>query len=194
MHFRRLGTPLLFLLLIAHGLLPGVSAAQPVDGYLVVLSAFEPELTRLLDQADIQRIEHIDGRRYHLGTLADNDVLLVLSGIGLGRAEGTTRAVLDAFPVASIVFSGIASGINPDLHIGDVTIPTRWTQHDVDPQNIPVINESYPRQDSNLDLRLRRPSLYPLELQGPIDVSHTRHTKRGFQPVGIFRPALRALS
>ena len=61
MHFRRLGTPLLFLLLITHGLLPGVSAAQPVDGYLVVMSAFEPELTRLLDQADIQRREHIDG-------------------------------------------------------------------------------------------------------------------------------------
>ncbi len=132
MHVRRLGAPLLFLLLIAHGLLPGVSAAQPVNGYLVVMSAFEPELTRLLDQADIQSIQHLDGRRYHLGTLAGNEVLLILSGIGLGRAEETTRAVLDAFPVASIVFSGIAGGINPDLHIGDVTIPTRWTQHDID--------------------------------------------------------------
>ena len=29
---------MLFLLLIAHGILPGLSAAQPVDGYLVVLA------------------------------------------------------------------------------------------------------------------------------------------------------------
>ena len=38
MHFRRLGATMSFLLLIAHGILPGLSAAQPVDGYLVVLA------------------------------------------------------------------------------------------------------------------------------------------------------------
>ena len=60
----------------------------------------------------------IGGRRYHVGTLAGNRVVLVLTGIGLGRAEETTRVLLDAFPVAGIVFSGIAGGINPDLGIG----------------------------------------------------------------------------
>jgi adenosylhomocysteine nucleosidase len=67
-----------------------------------------------------------------MGALAGNDVILLLSGIGLERAAATTRALLDSFPVSGIVFSGIAGGINPNLNIGDVTVPARWGHADGD--------------------------------------------------------------
>jgi adenosylhomocysteine nucleosidase len=61
-----------------------------------------------------------------MGRIERRDVLLLLSGIGLERAEATTVALLDSFNVSALVFSGIAGGINPNLNIGDVTIPARW--------------------------------------------------------------------
>jgi adenosylhomocysteine nucleosidase len=98
--------------------------------YLVVMSAYTPELTILLEETDVDTTRTIGETTYHIGTLADNEVVLVLSGIGLERAAATTRTLIDSFNVARIVFSGIAGGINPDLNIGDVTVPERWDQAD----------------------------------------------------------------
>jgi adenosylhomocysteine nucleosidase len=94
------------------------------------MSAFSPELSRLLDEADVQEIRTLDTCTCHIGRLADTDVILVLSGIGLEKAATTTQTVLDSFRVRGIVFSGIAGGINPNLNIGDVTVPARWGQAD----------------------------------------------------------------
>ena len=98
--------------------------------YLVVMSAYTPELTNLLEEADIDTTRVIDEVTYHIGALEGSDVILVLSGIGLERAEATTRTLIDSFSVAGIVFSGIAGGINPGLNIGDVTVPAQWGQAD----------------------------------------------------------------
>jgi adenosylhomocysteine nucleosidase len=98
--------------------------------YLVVMSAFAPELTRHLANTDIEDTCIIDGIPHYRGRLAGNNVILMLSGIGLERAAATTRALLDSLNVAGIVFSGIAGGINPDLKIGDVTVPLRWGRAD----------------------------------------------------------------
>jgi adenosylhomocysteine nucleosidase len=104
-----------------------------VTSYLVVMSAFPPELTRLLGEAHISDTLAVGGATCYVGALEGNDAILLLSGIGLERAAATTRAVLDTFAVTAIVFSGIAGGINPDLNIGDVTIPARWGRADGDP-------------------------------------------------------------
>lgn len=98
--------------------------------YLVIMSAFPPELTRLRSEAIINGTVVAGEATCYVGTLAGTDVVLLLSGVGLNRAAETTRAVFDSFDVAGLVFSGIAGGINPDLNIGDVTIPARWGHAD----------------------------------------------------------------
>ncbi len=40
-----------------------------------------------------------------------------------------TQLVLNRFRVTNIVFSGIAGGVNPSLHVGDVTVPAQWGQY-----------------------------------------------------------------
>jgi adenosylhomocysteine nucleosidase len=45
------------------------------------------------------------------------------------NATMNTQLVLNRFRVTSIVFSGIAGGVNPSLHVGDVTVPAQWGQY-----------------------------------------------------------------
>jgi adenosylhomocysteine nucleosidase len=41
----------------------------------------------------------------------------------------TAQAALDRFNARGILFSGIAGGVNPDLSIGDVTVPAQWGEY-----------------------------------------------------------------
>jgi adenosylhomocysteine nucleosidase len=93
---------------------------------IAVISAIAPEITALKAAATITRTEVINGRTHYIGRLAGRDVVMFLSGISMVNAAMTTQAMLDRFTISRIVFSGIAGGVNPDLRIGDVTVPARW--------------------------------------------------------------------
>jgi len=125
--------------LVISFLMPGCSSPlRPRNGAgepalpVIVMSAFPPELTNLKAATDLRDSCMVEGRRCYLGDLGGLDVILVLSGIGIERSAATTRALLDSFEVSAIVFSGIAGGVNPNLNIGDVTIPGRWGHADGD--------------------------------------------------------------
>ena len=109
---------------------PGVPDIQ-VDATprLAIISAFAPELEKLRREAQITNERVINGRRYYLGRLAEHDVVLLLSGVSMVNATMTTQSLLDHFAVSGIVFSGIAGGVNPGLHVGDVTVPADWGQY-----------------------------------------------------------------
>lgn len=93
---------------------------------IAVMSAFEPELTTLRASTRITSTRVVNGRTHYLGTLGGHDVVLMLSGISMVNAAMTTQAVLDRYRITSIVFSGIAGGVNPGLGVGDVTVPAQW--------------------------------------------------------------------
>lgn len=93
---------------------------------LAVISAFEAELEKLRAAATITDIRVVNGRSHYLGRLAGQDVVLLLSGYSMVNAAMTTQALLDHFSVRAIVFSGIAGGVNPELKVGDVTVPAQW--------------------------------------------------------------------
>jgi adenosylhomocysteine nucleosidase len=93
---------------------------------IAIVSAFEPELARLRAAADIAETRVVNGRTVHIGRLAGHDVVLLLSGVSVVNAAMTTQAVLDRLPVRTVVFSGIAGGVNPELSVGDVVVPARW--------------------------------------------------------------------
>jgi adenosylhomocysteine nucleosidase len=96
---------------------------------LVVMSAFEAELSQLRSQANITGSYVINGRTYYAGQLSGKDVVLVLSGVSMVNAAMTTQTALDHFHVTGIVFSGIAGGVNPNLNIGDVVVPAQWGEY-----------------------------------------------------------------
>jgi adenosylhomocysteine nucleosidase len=93
---------------------------------IAVISAFDAELAVLKAAAQVTETRVINGRTHYLGTLAGHDVVLMLSGFSMVNAAMTTQALLDNFRISSIVFSGIAGGVNPGLNVGDVTVPAQW--------------------------------------------------------------------
>jgi adenosylhomocysteine nucleosidase len=134
-------TNLAILFVVLAVLVPSVGAASASAGppnphqgldrtpRIAIISAYAPELEALKAQADIERVFVLNGRSVYAGTLAGHKVLLTLSGISMINAAMTTQALIDHFQVQRIIFSGIAGGVNPDLNIGDVVIPARWSEY-----------------------------------------------------------------
>jgi adenosylhomocysteine nucleosidase len=96
---------------------------------IAVISAFEPELKLLLARLQGPAKHSVNGVEFTTGTLEGKPVVLFLSGISMTNATMNTQLVLNRFRVTSIVFSGIAGGVNPSLHVGDVTVPAQWGQY-----------------------------------------------------------------
>ena len=108
-----------------------VSDAVRLDGVtrIAVISAFQPELTLLSTRLQAPRKHSVNGVEFTTGTLQGKPVVMFLSGISMTNATMNTQLVLDRFKVSHIVFSGIAGGVNPQLHMGDVTVPAQWGQY-----------------------------------------------------------------
>jgi adenosylhomocysteine nucleosidase len=104
----------------------GVRGGRAERQRIAIISAFGAELAELRAAADITEVRVVNGRTVHLGRLAGHDVALLLSGTSMVNAAMTAQALLDRIPVRAIVFSGVAGGVNPELGVGDVTVPARW--------------------------------------------------------------------
>ncbi len=91
-----------------------------------VVSAFGAEADLLVAQTRQRKTHVINGNRFTTGILRGNRVVIVLSGVSMINATMVTQLMLDHFRIERLVMSGIAGGLNPDLHVGDVTIPDRW--------------------------------------------------------------------
>jgi adenosylhomocysteine nucleosidase len=116
------------LLLAAVLLLGAASPPQRIQDppRIAVMAAFDRELEVILANATITERRIVNGRTHHLGTLGGQPVVILLSGFSIVNAAMTTQALLDRYEISQIVFSGIAGGVNPNLQVGDVTIPAQW--------------------------------------------------------------------
>lgn len=96
---------------------------------ILVMSAFDAETSALIQRAEETITVTAAGRIFTLGRLGGKDVVIAQSGVSMVNAAMTTQAAVDHFNLTAIVFSGIAGGVNPALHIGDVVVPAEWGQH-----------------------------------------------------------------
>lgn len=96
---------------------------------LLVLTAMRSELDPLLAAAEIDATYVVSGRTVHLGRLGGVEVALLATGISMVNAAVSTQEALHHFDITGIVFCGIAGTPNPDLGIGEVTVPAQWAQY-----------------------------------------------------------------
>jgi adenosylhomocysteine nucleosidase len=96
---------------------------------IAVISAFDAELAVLLPRVEQPKMHVLNGVEFTTGTLEGKPVLVFLSGVSMTNAAMNTQLALDHFNVNRVVVSGIAGGVNPGLHVGDVTVAARWGQY-----------------------------------------------------------------
>ena len=91
-----------------------------------IVSAFGQEADILVAQTKAPRTWVINGNRFTTGVLRGNPVVIVLSGVSMINSTMVTQLMVDHFKVQRLIMSGIAGGVNPAHHVGDVIIPDRW--------------------------------------------------------------------
>ncbi len=91
-----------------------------------IVSAFGQEADILIAQTQGRRSHVIKGKTFTTGRLRGNPVVIVLSGVSMINSTLVTQMMIDHFQIERLVMSGIAGGVNPANHVGDVTIPQRW--------------------------------------------------------------------
>lgn len=91
-----------------------------------IVSAFGAEADILVAETRNRRRWTVNGNRFTTGTLRGNRVVIVLSGVSMVNSTMVTQLMLDHFRIERLVMSGIAGGVNPAHHVGDVTVPERW--------------------------------------------------------------------
>ena len=99
---------------------------------LAILSALLDEQRGLLEQLENARKVKRAGRTFWCGQWHGHEVVLVLTKVGKVAAATTTTALIEAFNVTKVVFTGVAGGIGAAVKVGDVVLAREFIQHDMD--------------------------------------------------------------
>ncbi len=92
-----------------------------------ILSAFGQEADILLAETTNKYQYTINGNIFTTGKLRGNNVVIVLTGVSVENASMLTQLTIDNFNIHHLLLSGIAGGVDPNYHIGDVAIPSKWS-------------------------------------------------------------------
>lgn len=97
-----------------------------------IICAMPEELHALNERLTDRTKTVLGGKTYLAGTIENQAVVLVESGIGKVEAGITAEHLITDFKVDVVINSGSAGGIGEGLHVGDVVIATETAYHDVD--------------------------------------------------------------
>ncbi len=122
----------LIILPLARAVEPDASPKTP-QALIAVLNAYPPEMDAMVKEfgLDDPRFaqKSIKGFRFYRGEVEGKDVLVVETGMSMVNAAMALQLALDHFPITHVLFAGVAGGIDPALHVGDVVIPDQWAYH-----------------------------------------------------------------
>ena len=125
--------PLTFLALAAVVFFPHrwAEAAEPTAAPLTcIIGAFDDELVPFYRALTGPKEEVLHGIHFAAGKLKGRNVVVCRSGIGKVNAAMVTALLVQHYRPSELIFCGIAGGINPDLHPGDIVITAKTAHHD----------------------------------------------------------------
>lgn len=99
---------------------------------LAIMGAMQEEVEPLLANFDnINIVEYANNKFYEVN-YNGLDIVIAYSKIGKVFASLTASTMIEKFGCDTLLFSGVAGGINPSLQIGDLIIADKLCQHDLD--------------------------------------------------------------
>lgn len=97
-----------------------------------IIGAMDEEIKLYKAEMDINKEISKAGITYYEGTWKGKDVVLCKSGVGKVNASVCTQIMIDGFGVESVIFTGVAGALHPELEIGDVVVSRDSQHHDMD--------------------------------------------------------------
>lgn len=108
---------------------------------IAIIGALEKEVSQIYDALSERSMVEEAGLAVARGTFEGVRVVACTAGMGTVNAAAATQHLLSRYGAGTVIFSGIAGGLNPALHINDVVIGERLRYLDTD---TPLIAESTP--------------------------------------------------
>ena len=99
---------------------------------LAIMGAMEEEIEPLLAYFDKVNVVEYANNKYYEVSYNGLDIVIAYSKIGKVFASLTAATMIEKFGCDTLLFSGVAGGINPKLQIGDLIIADKLCQHDLD--------------------------------------------------------------
>lgn len=120
-----------FALLLGSLALGGRAIAAPL---YALCAAYPPEMEALHKEFAVRAEKgfaktEINGLAFWRGTYGGREVVVFRTGVSMVNAAYQLQLALDRFPITHVLFAGVAGGVDPALHIGDVVVPERWAYH-----------------------------------------------------------------
>ena len=99
---------------------------------LAIMGAMQEEVEPLLAFFDDVKETVYANNKYYEVNYNGLDIVIAYSKIGKVFASLTASTMIQKFGCDTLLFSGVAGGINPKLKIGDLIIADKLCQHDLD--------------------------------------------------------------
>lgn len=89
---------------------------------IAIIGALEKEVAQIKEELDGAQVAQEAGLTVVSGELDGLTVVATTAGMGTVNAAAATQHLISKYAPQAVVFSGIAGGLNPKLHINDVVI------------------------------------------------------------------------
>jgi adenosylhomocysteine nucleosidase len=121
-------------------------------GKIGLIGAMNEEVELILQQMEERRTHVKAGIEFHEGEFLHKRVIVCKSGVGKVNAAVCTQLLIDSFDVRTVIFTGVAGALHPDLDIGDIVISTDCMQHDMDVTALGFSRGVIPYQENSIFL------------------------------------------
>ena len=96
------------------------------------MGAMPEEIIPILEIVGEYKTTQYANNTYYEASYKGCEVVIAHSKIGKVFSTLTATSMIEHFACTTLLFSGVAGGINPSLKIGDLIVATKLSQHDLD--------------------------------------------------------------
>lgn len=101
-----------------------------------IIGAMNVEIEALKNRLQDKETVRISGIDFHRGTLANQPVVIAVSGVGKVFAAVCAQTMILRFGVQAVINTGVAGSLSEDLSQGDFAIASALCQHDMDTSGV----------------------------------------------------------
>lgn len=95
-----------------------------------IIGAMDTEIQMIREKMDHCRTNSLYGLTFYQGRIGSHAVVLAKCGVGKVNAARCAQILIDRSNPDYLINTGVAGGVGPDLHVGDMVLSTDLVQHD----------------------------------------------------------------